>query len=293
MPARRRKPVRDDIVYDDEAPRRVFDDYGGGGAWWRGRDKDRDEGRVEKELAKRRAGGESLRAVVPAHARNLSSTFWGQAWNRNLMAYSDYESRMPRGRSYFRAGKVMDLEMAKGLVTATVAGTRIYDIRVKIAPLEAEAWAGLKQRCQGKIGGLMELLSGALSDEVMREVTSLDHGLFPAPREMKLSCTCPDFAGLCKHLAATLYAVGRRLDEQPAVLFTLRGVDPNEMIATNAVEAIQHLTAPAATDDARRAALAGMDFGEVFGIDSEVSSPEPAEAAVPKPGKKRAGRKTK
>lgn len=289
MPSRRRRSFRDDIVYDDDAPRRYSDDDGGG-AWWRGRDKD--EARVEKELTKRRAGGESLRAVVPAHHRNLSSTFWGQAWNRNLMAYSDYESRMPRGRSYFRAGKVMDLEIAKGLVTATVAGTRIYEIRVAIAPLESKAWAGLKQRCQGKIGGLMELLSGALSDEVMREVTGLDHGLFPAPREMKLSCSCPDYAGLCKHLAATLYAVGSRLDEQPALLFTLRGVNPNEMIATNPVEAIQHLTAPAATDDARSAALAGMDFGEVFGIDSKIPSSQLAEPSVPKPAKKRAGRRT-
>ena len=272
MPARRRNPARDDIVYDDDAPRRYSDDAGGG-EWWRGRAKD--EARVERELEKRRVQGELLRAVVPAHHRNLSNTFWGQAWNRNLMAYSDYESRMPRGRSYFRAGKVMDLEIAKGLVTATVAGTRIYDIRVKIALLEAEGWLRLKKRCQGKIGGLMELLSGALSEEVMHEVTSLDHGLFPAPREMKLSCTCPDYAGLCKHLAATLYAVGSRLDEQPAVLFTLRGVDPNEMIATNAVEAVQHLTAPATTDDARSAALAGMDFGAVFGIDSATALVEP------------------
>jgi uncharacterized Zn finger protein len=149
------------------------------------------------------------------------------------MAYSDYESRMPRGRSYFRAGKVMDLEITQGLVTAVVAGTRLYDIRITIAPIEAEEWDSLKQRCQGKIGALVELLSGALSDEVMREVTDPGHGLFPAPREMKPSCTCPDDAGLCKHVAATLYAVGSRFDEHPALLFTLRGVDPGEMIAGN------------------------------------------------------------
>jgi len=271
MPARRRSDLREDIVYDDEAPRRSSSDDGSD--WWRHRD--RDAARVEMELEKRRAKGESLRAAVPSHGRDLSSTFWGQAWNRNLMAYSDYESRMPRGRSYFRAGKVLDLEVAKGLVTSTVAGTRIYDIRITIAPLAAKAWAGLKLRCQGKIGGLMELLSGALSNEVMGEVTDLEHGLFPAPREMKLSCTCPDFAGLCKHLAATLYAVGSRLDDQPALLFALRGVEAQEMVATNAAEAIGHLTAPATVDDARAAALAGMDFGEVFGIAAAVPLPRP------------------
>ena len=269
MPARRRSDLREDIVYDDEAPRRSSCDDGSD--WWRHRD--RDAAKVEKELEKRRAKGESLRAAMPSHGRNLSSTFWGQAWNRNLMAYSDYESRMPRGRSYFRAGKVLDLEVAKGLVTSTVAGTRIYDIRITIAPLAAKAWTGLQLRCQGKIGGLIELLSGALSDEVMGEVTDLEHGLLPAPREMKLSCTCPDFAGLCRHLAATLYAVGSRLDDQPALLFTLRGVEAKEMVATNAAEAIGHLTAPATVDDARAAALAGMDFGEVFGIAEEVPLP--------------------
>jgi len=284
MPPRRRKSIRDDIVYDDDATRRFSDDDGGG-EWWRGRAKD--EARVERELAKRLAGGEPLQPVVPVHHRNLSNTFWGQAWNRNLMAYSDYESRMPRGRSYFRAGKVMDLEITKGLATATVAGTRIYDVRVTIAPLDDAAWDSLKQRCQGKIGGLMELLSGALSDEVMREVTNLEHGLFPTPREMRLGCTCPDFAGLCKHLAATLYAVGSRLDENPGLLFTLRGVEPNEMVAGNAVEAIQHLTAPAAVEEARLAALSGVDFEEVFGIDSAAALTEPTATAARKRAEKK------
>ncbi len=192
---------------------------------------------------------------------------------------------MPRGRSYFRAGKVLDLGIEKGRVTSTVAGTRIYEVLVNIKPLAPPAWADLKKRCQGRIGGLVELLSGALSDEVMKEVTDLERGLFPAPREMKLSCTCPDHAELCKHLAATLYAIGSRLDEQPALLFTLRGVDPNEMVAANAVEAIEHLTAPAAVEDARSAALAGLDFGDVFGIDggSETLVPQKDPAPTKKP----------
>ena len=267
MPAKRTTPLRDDIVYDDEAPsRRARGDYDSD--WWRGRGDE--ETKVQQNLEKRRAAGESLRAEVPTHARNLSTTFWGQAWNKNLLAYSDYESRMPRGRSYFRAGKVLDLDIARGVITATVAGTSIYTIRIRIAPLKADAWSQLKSRCLGRIGGLMELLSGALSDEVMLEVTHLQHGLFPAPQEMKTSCSCPDYAGLCKHLAATLYAVGSRLDSQPALLFALRGVDPQEMIARSAVEAVTHLTQPAETDSARASALSSMDLGAVFGIETPV-----------------------
>jgi uncharacterized Zn finger protein len=277
MPAKRKPAVRDDIEYDDDyAPRRRFSDDGDA-PWWAGR-KD-EESRVQRELEKRRAAGESLRAEAPSHARNLSSTFWGQAWNRNLMAYSDYENRMPRGRSYFRAGRVMNLVIARGTVTATVAGTSIYDVNITISPLTAVAWKRLKQRCQGQIGGLMELLSGSLSEAVMREVTDADHGLFPAPRGMKLSCSCPDYVGLCKHLAATLYAVGSRLDTSPALLFTLRGVDPQEMIATNAAEAVAHLTAAAKVDDARADALAGADLEAMFGIET---APEPAPLSVRK-----------
>jgi len=218
---------------------------------------------------------------VPGHARNLSTTFWGQAWNRNLMAYSDYENRMPRGRSYFRSGKVLDLNIVRGGITATVAGTRIYEINIRITPLSPASWKRLKARCMGKIGGLMELLSGTLSEEVMREVTDLQHGLFPAPREMKLSCTCPDYAGLCKHLAATLYATGSRLDTQPTLLFELRGVDPQEMIVCNAAEAVAQLTAPALTaDEARTAALAGLDLAGVFGIEASIPSEEVVQSSL-------------
>ncbi len=275
MPARR-SARRDDIVYDDDYPaRRRYAGDEDGGHWWSGRADD--ERKVQRELERRRAAGESLRAEVPDHGRNLSTTFWGQAWNRNLMAYSDYESRMPRGRSYFRAGKVLDLEVTQGLVTATVAGTRIYSVRITITPLAREAWKRLKARCQGKIGGLMELLSGTLSDEVMREVTDLTHGLFPAPRDIRLSCTCPDFAGLCKHLAATLYAVGSRLDASPALLFQLRGVDPQQLIAGNAKEAVAALTSDAApVEPSRAAAVAGLDLTEMFGIGPEDDAPSPA-----------------
>jgi uncharacterized Zn finger protein len=268
MPAKKKAPaLRDDIVYDDDtfavrrsrAPR--VDE-----AFWHDDDAGKATARVERELEKRRKSGETLRAALPSHARNLSNTFWGQSWNRNLMSYSDYESRMPRGRTYFRSGKVMDLAITRGRITATVAGSRIYDIQIRIAPLDDETWATLKKRCQGKIGGLVELLSGQLSDEVMQEVTRPQGGLFPAPGEMKLSCTCPDFAGLCKHLAATLYATGSHLDEHPAALFTLRGVDPQEMIARDAKEAVAHLTAPADVEDKRAAALHGLDLTDVFGL---------------------------
>ena len=239
---------------------------------------------VKKELALRAKQGLKLAPVVPRSPRTLCDTFWGQAWNRNLMAYSDYESRMPRGRSYFRSGKVLGLQLGTGTVTSVVVGKRVYDVSIQISPLSQAFWKALQKRCAGKIGGLVELLSGELSAEVMRAVTDLEHGLFPKDREIQLSCSCPDWAGMCKHCAATLYAVGSMLDDNPRHLFTLRGVDPESLIGKvdSTIEAL--LEAPQQAQD-RSAALEGVDFGDVFGIDL---AGEPTVPPAKSPKKRRA-----
>ena len=239
---------------------------------------------VQRELTARQKRGENLDPVLPKSSRDLSTTFWGQAWNRNLMAYSDYESRMPRGRAYFRSGKVLGMKVVPGLITSVVAGSRIYDVEIRIAPLDEQGWNHLKQRCLGKISDVMDLLAGDLSDDVMREVTDLKTGMFPANRQIELRCSCPDYADMCKHCAATLYAVGSLLDDNPRHLFTLRNVDPQVLIGTTEqlIGALIDTTQPSGD---RHAALEGMDLGEIFGI--EVN---PAVAAIP-PVKKAPRRK--
>ena len=95
----------------------------------------------------------------------------------------------------------------------------------------------LKQQCTGKIGTLLELLQGNLSDSVMAVVTDRKKGLFPLPTEIKMKCSCPDYAAMCKHIAAVLYGVGARLDQKPELLFLLRGVDHEELILADAAAA--------------------------------------------------------
>jgi uncharacterized Zn finger protein len=182
-----------------------------------------------REVAKRLKKGQAISPVI-IEGRAIVSTFWGKAWCTNLESYSDFENRLPRGRTYVRNGSVVDLKIAKGRITAHVSGSELYTVQIDIAALPQKAWQVVKELCAGKIGSLVELLRGKLSNAVMAAVTDRAEGLFPKPKEIKMRCSCPDYAGMCKHLAAVMYGIGNRLDSSPELLFELRGVDHQELI---------------------------------------------------------------
>jgi uncharacterized Zn finger protein len=216
-----------------------------------------------KEMGKRAKGGQAVSPVV-LQGKKIAATFWGKAWCDNLEAYSDFANRLPRGRTYVRNGSVVNLQIRPGKVVAHVSGSEIYDVEIQIKPLARNLWKTLQSDCAGKIDSLIELLQGRLSDGVMQVVTRADRGLFPSPKEITMKCSCPDWAGMCKHVAASLYGVGARLDEKPDLLFILRGVDPEELISkASATEAVRQ-TASATTP-----AIAESDLAGVFGIELE------------------------
>lgn len=238
-----------------------------------------------KQAAKRSAkllkSGEDLQPVT-ATARGIATTFWGRAWCRNLEQYADYETRLPRGRSYLRNGQVLDLRIERGLVLAKVLGSELYDLRVHIEPLPPKAWKRIRKLCAGGIGSTVELLQGKLSEQVMAIITEPGTGLFPTPAEIRFACSCPDWADLCKHAAAALYGIGVRLDEAPELLFTLRGVDHAELIAAAADAAVEHAQAAVQTSGD---SVAAADLSAVFGIDlAPATAPVPE---APKSGRKR------
>jgi uncharacterized Zn finger protein len=185
---------------------------------------------AEREVAKLKKKGQSVVPVAIA-GRNIATSFWGKAWCSNLECYSDYANRLPRGRTYVRNGSVVDLQIAKGEVTALVAGSSLYRIKIAIAPVKEARWKAICRDCAGSVDSLVELLQGRFEKAVMDRVCRKGDGLFPAPQEIKLSCSCPDWAGMCKHVAAALYGVGARLDDKPQLLFVLRGVDERDLIA--------------------------------------------------------------
>jgi uncharacterized Zn finger protein len=230
-----------------------------------------------KKLA--RKGGSSASPVVLAN-RKIATTFWGKAWCDNLKAYSDFANRLPRGRTYVRNGSVLDLRISAGQIIARVAGSELYTIKIKIKPLAASAWKAIQIECAGKIDSLLELLQGKLSSAVMQVVTRQSGGLFPSPRDIELDCSCPDWADLCKHVAATLYGIGARLDSNPELLFLLRGVDPSALVSQVSAAAIISQTADAASTIP---AMSDAEVADVFGIEMDSGTPTANVAKSPPP----------
>jgi len=185
---------------------------------------------AEFEMTKLRKKGYPVSPVV-IEGRSIVKTFWGKAWCDNLERYSDYASRLPRGRAYVRNGSVVDLQIAPGEVKALVSGSELYQVVVKVTPVPKARWRSICQDCAGAIDSLVELLQGRFSKGVMERMCRQRTGLFPTPDKIELSCSCPDWASMCKHVAAVLYGIGTRLDQQPELLFRLHEVDEKELIA--------------------------------------------------------------
>jgi uncharacterized Zn finger protein len=227
---------------------------------------------AERKLAKLKKQGQ---AVVPVRieGRTIARSFWGKSWCTNLERYSDYETRLPRGRSYVRNGSVLDLQISKGKVEAMVAGSSLYKIKITIAPVTPERWKAICRDCAGAVDSLVELLQGRLSKAVMERVCREGDGLFPMPGEIKLSCNCPDWADMCKHVAAALYGAGARLDVKPQLLFVLRGVDESELLAAAGQDLARTTAVPAAAkilDENDVAALFGLEMAEPANSDTVV-----------------------
>ena len=233
--------------------------------------------RAERAMARVLKKGQPVSPVV-VEGRTIAKTFWGQSWCTNLEAYSDFSNRLPRGRTYLRNGSVVDLQIASGDVKAWVSGSSLYKVRVLVAPVPKARWTALCKDCAGGIDSLVELLQGRLSKGVMERICRQKTGLFPSPGEIELSCSCPDWASMCKHVAAVLYGIGARLDERPELLFALRKVDEKDLITKAGKDLPLSRKGPAAGK-----ILGEKGLSEIFGI--EMAAPPPkAKAKRPGPG---------
>jgi len=231
---------------------------------------------AEKAAAKILKSGGKL-SPIAAYRGALAKTFWGKAWCDNLEAYSDYANRLPRGRTYVRNGSVIDLQIAEGQVHAKVMGSCLYEVTVKITPVPDKHWRAIGKDCSGSIDSLVELLQGKLSTAVMQRICQPRTGLFPAPKEITLDCSCPDWAGMCKHVAAVLYGVGARLDQSPELLFTLRKVDAKDLVGQAGVDL------PKQKRKSRNAMVLDESMlGDVFGLEMDEVQDEVTRKKTPR-----------
>lgn len=233
--------------------------------------------KAEREMEKLRKKG-AVVSPVKIEGRQIARTFWGKAWCDNLESYRDYENRLPRGRTYVRNGSVVDLQIAPREVTGKVSGSEIYNVKVSIGDLAKAHWKTLCANCAGGIDALVELLQGRFSKGVMERICHQNTGLFPRPSEIRFTCSCPDHASMCKHIAAVLYGVGARLDQNPELLFRLRAVDETELLSD-----LRTVLPDTRTERDAAKTLVGDDLAALFGLDmaeseTPASSP-PANAA--------------
>jgi len=242
---------------------------------------------TERAVAKMRKKGHAVSPVTASRGA-IAKSFWGKAWCQNLERYSDYANRLPRGRTYLRNGSVIDLNIGPGEVTAQVMGSSLYRITVSISEVAGAHWQAIARDCARSIDTLVELLQGQLSNSVMERITRPGTGLFPSPTEISFSCSCPDSAAMCKHVAATLYGIGVRLDSAPELLFGLRKVDAKELISRAGEGGTPVQRPPAAGR-----ILDSSKLADVFGIDFGAADPKSSHKPIGKKRKSVAPRKAK
>lgn len=242
-----------------------------------------------KELSKKNP---NLKPVILGGTA-IARTWWGKAWNLNLERYADYQNRIGRGRSYVRNGAVLDLQINPGEVRALVQGSqsRPYTVTVSINTLKKNIWQTILDQCQGVLESLQELLGGSFPKAIGEIFTHKDSGMFPSPKEIKFNCSCPDWAGMCKHVAATLYGIGARVDENPELFFRMRNVEMGDLICQAVSVHKEKLLARASKKSSR--IIEGADLSATFGIELEhdFATAPPASSEETKPVSRRKGKK--
>ncbi|MDQ1354399.1 MAG: SWIM-type protein [Acidobacteriota bacterium] len=221
--------------------------------------------KAEKSLSKLKKSNPAVNPVVITGSA-IATSWWGKSWNKNLEGYADYSNRIGRGRSYVRSGAVLDLQIKPGEITALVQGSRSkpYSVIIQIKEITAPAWESMKKACAGKLDSLPELLAGKFPKALGELFTERGKGLFPSPREIGFSCSCPDYASMCKHVAAALYGVSARLDTEPGLFFTLRKVEIKDLVSETVQRKSQELLKKAKKKSSR--VLEDSDLSAIFGI---------------------------
>ncbi len=221
--------------------------------------------KAEKSLKKLRKKNPDIQPVI-IEGREIAKTWWGKKWNENLESYADYSNRISRGRSYVKKNLVLDMTITKATVIALVQGSRAapYEVLIKIDPLKKENWEKVREQCNSSIESMEKLVEGKFPKELESLFTEKKFGIFPSPEEIHFGCSCPDWANMCKHVAAVLYAIGARLDHDPMLFFELRDIDSKELVMKSMETRLENMLKNAGKKSSRE--IGDEDVFDIFGV---------------------------
>jgi uncharacterized Zn finger protein len=221
--------------------------------------------KASRSLAKMKKKNPDIEPVI-IEGRTLAKNWWGKSWNINLESYADYSNRIERGKRYVRNNAVLDLKISKGKVIAKVQGSRVkpYDVEISIDALDNKKWEQVTELCNHRIDSLEQLIEGKFPKELEILFTEKKYGMFPSPKEIHFACSCPDWAYMCKHVAATLYGIGARLDNDPMLFFTLRDIDGQMLIRKSMERKLESMLKNAGKKSKRE--IAAKDISDIFGL---------------------------
>lgn len=221
--------------------------------------------KADRQIAKLRKKNPNLSPVI-IEGSSLATSWWGKAWNSNMESYADFYNRIGRGKSYAKNHAVLDLQITSGHVEALVQGTRAkpYSITISIARLDDAHWKSVVELCNHKIESIESLIEGKFPKELESLFRDQQYGLFPKPKEISFDCSCPDYAVMCKHVAAVFYGIGARLDIDPLLFFVLRGIDHEALIKKSIESKLENMLKNANKKSKRAIDLKKVH--ELFGI---------------------------
>ncbi|WP_430231829.1 SNF2-related protein [Nitrosomonas communis] len=169
---------------------------------------------------------------MAAH-RGYGQTWWGAQW-LNSLSQIDYDNRLPRGRSYANKGAVAKIEIQHGNIYARVKGSRPrpYDVTIKVPPMPSQQTKALLDAVALDQVIISKMLNRKLDPAVLEHAKTLKVAIFPTRwTDLSMSCSCPDWAVPCKHLAAVIYLISREIDGNPFIVFSLKGIDLTQELA--------------------------------------------------------------
>ena len=164
--------------------------------------------------------------------QSFGSTWWSKKWIEVLESFG-WENRLQRGRSYARKGQVIDIDIKKGKVGSHVQGSspRPYKIDIEMKQILDKDWDNALDAMSEQAIFAAKLLAGEMPNDIEDAFKSAKVSLFPMKKDINTRCSCPDSANPCKHIAAVYYLLGERFDEDPFLIFLLRGRSKEEIMA--------------------------------------------------------------